>query len=421
LLLAATILAAAACGEKRAPADGGLVAADGGDAADAGNTGQSADAGADADGGAGGSDGPSVAPVDVPGGQEAEGATDGPAAMDQAGELPPIGAPPRKLDLVFVIDNSWSMEQEQENLARNFPRLMERLASLPGGLPDLRVAVLSSDLGAGPSPVVAECKPLGDRGVFRVKSDCGLDPARASWLAVRGSEPGNFQGPLPEVFRCLASLGVGGCGYEHHLQSLRVALDARLTPQNAGFLRDDAHLGVVILADEDDCSAEPEADFFQQSIAGHAGSLRCAVRGHVCNAQPVPATLGFTAPLAGCTSAQHDNTPDDRRQRLINVATFVNDIKALKPSRPDVISVSVIAGWDDSPEARYQIISRQGTTGPEIDLAPACSSTGTGTAAPGIRLRQFAQAFPRHTLHSICNADLGPAMDAIGRSLAGMM
>jgi hypothetical protein len=313
------------------------------------------------------------------------------------------------------------MEQEQENLASNFPRLMERLASLPGGLPDLRLAVLSSNFGAGPSQALAECADYGDRGVFQVKAGCGLDPNQARWLAVSGRDPPNFQGQLPEVFKCLASLGVGGCGYEHHLQSLRVAFDARVTPQNAGFLRNDAHLGVVILADEDDCSAAPEAEFFRDPIPEQAGSLRCAVLGHTCGGQPVPATAGFSAPLAACTSVQHSDTADDRRQRLINVSTFINDIKALKPSRPDVISVSVIVGWDDGPQASYQVIRRQGMIGPEIDLAPACSNPGTGTAAPGIRLRQFAQAFPRHTVHSICNADLGPAMDAIGRSLAGMM
>src|SRR6185295_11726692 len=65
------------------------------------------------------------------------------------------------LDLLFVIDNSRSMEREQTNLVRNFPRFMEALEKLPGGLPNLHVGVVTTDLGAGQS-AVGGCRIGGD-------------------------------------------------------------------------------------------------------------------------------------------------------------------------------------------------------------------------------------------------------------------
>ena len=48
-----------------------------------------------------------------------------------------------------------------------------------------------------------------------------------------------------------------GCGFEHQLASVRAALDPALPPTNVGFLRADAFLAVVLVTNEDDCSASP--------------------------------------------------------------------------------------------------------------------------------------------------------------------
>src|SRR5688572_14339963 len=57
----------------------------------------------------------------------------------------------RDLDLLFVIDNSRSMTPEQDSLAVNFYRLIEALETLEGGLPNLHIGVVSTDMGAGES------------------------------------------------------------------------------------------------------------------------------------------------------------------------------------------------------------------------------------------------------------------------------
>lgn len=363
-------------------------------------------------------------PDDLRDAASGDGSADqGPA--DQAIDQPPGEAstlPPTKLDLVLVIDNSIGMLEEQEQLGRSFPPLLAQLQARAGGPPDLRVAILSANFGAGALPLSPECDNLGDGGRFLVRGPCGLAPGER-WLRRNPQGGGNFTGEVAAVLACLTRLGTGGCGFEHHLQSLRAAFSPLAASTNVGFLRDDARLGIIILADEDDCSAEPEATFFNQAIAGQMGSLRCALRGHQCNGQPVPAMAGFSAPLASCAPQVHANSDEDRRERLINVSTFVNDLTALKGGRADRIVVSVIVGWDDDPAATYRLEQLNASGGPTIWPAAICTNSdpGAGIATPGVRLRAFAQAFPRHTVHSICAGDLHPTMTTIGRTLAAAL
>src|SRR6188768_1943404 len=53
----------------------------------------------------------------------------------------------RDIDILFLIDNSSSMSKSQANLLRNFPVFMDVLKGLPMGLPNLHIAVVSSDMG----------------------------------------------------------------------------------------------------------------------------------------------------------------------------------------------------------------------------------------------------------------------------------
>src|SRR4051812_12523969 len=53
------------------------------------------------------------------------------------------------LDIVFMIDNSFSMKEEQDNLARNFPVFISALEALPEGIPNVHIGVVTSDLGSG--------------------------------------------------------------------------------------------------------------------------------------------------------------------------------------------------------------------------------------------------------------------------------
>src|SRR5215211_6641760 len=77
----------------------------------------------------------------------------------------------RAVDILFVVDNSSSMREEQGNLSRNFPRFIEALSQIEGGLPDVHIGVVSTDLGAGNFPGATDCQTndgLGEDGYLIV-------------------------------------------------------------------------------------------------------------------------------------------------------------------------------------------------------------------------------------------------------------
>src|SRR3954464_8786991 len=53
----------------------------------------------------------------------------------------------RKIDILFVIDDSPSMLDKQTNLKANFPNFVNVLNTIQGGLPDVHLGVVTSDLG----------------------------------------------------------------------------------------------------------------------------------------------------------------------------------------------------------------------------------------------------------------------------------
>jgi hypothetical protein len=61
-------------------------------------------------------------------------------------------------------------------------------------------------------------------------------------------------------FSCVAQVGTDGSGHEQPLNGAKLALTDRITDgKNAGFLRDDALLAIVMLTDEDDQSGDPKS------------------------------------------------------------------------------------------------------------------------------------------------------------------
>lgn len=332
------------------------------------------------------------------------------AAQCPAGTSPRVVATdtPVKLDLLFMIDDSPSMSEEQANLARNFPRLIDALKKLPAGFPDLHLGVVSSDMGAGAATLAGACgNSLGDRGVLQVRGGCGLDPSKGRYLiSQNGGTQNNFDGDIADVFACLAELGTSGCGFEHQLQSVRMALSG-FVADNSGFLRSDAHLAVVYITDEDDCSAPANTTLFEDfSDHSQDSSLRCSLAGHICNGKAPPAQV-FSTPLANCSAAP------DGGGKLIPVSTFINEMKQLHTQS---VSVSVIGGWPaDAPSANYAIGYDSSSSYPDLLTSlPICQSAN-GKAVVELRMKQFVDAFgAAGQIVSICQDDFSNAMAQIG-------
>lgn len=170
------------------------------------------------------------------------------------GGNPDKRTPCGRMDIVFVVDDSGSMAEEQSNLAQNFPRFIDvlnRFTTGDGKPLDYRVAVTTTgrDLRYKIKvPIVGIELPMsekGDNGAFR--QSCGM---QRRWLE-RGDRD------VANTFACAAQVGTGGPSLEMPLYSLNLALKDRVADgTNAGFLRDDALLATVIMTDEDDCSRE---------------------------------------------------------------------------------------------------------------------------------------------------------------------
>ncbi len=159
----------------------------------------------------------------------------------------------RKMDLIFIIDDSGSMSQEQGNLATNFPmfaNVLNTYVTTTGEELDYRAAITTTGITATITTQIPTTPPFppfppittpqsGDDGEFR--QSCGMT---RRWL--ERTDPN-----MPSTFACAADVGTSGPGIE---MQLRAAQLAAMPATNPGFLRDDALLGIVILTDEDDCS-----------------------------------------------------------------------------------------------------------------------------------------------------------------------
>lgn len=303
------------------------------------------------------------------------------------------------VDLLFVIDDSGSMGEEQESLARWADDALFGVLELDPSTPlNLHVGVVSTDVGGG--ELIAGCEG-SDGGVLQNTprvADC-LAPDGRFLIDVDDGAGGrivNYSGTLGEAFGCIARLGTSGCGFEQPLEAMRRALDGS-RPENAGFLRPGALLAVIFVTDEDDCSALDSALYDPSAPLGALSSFRCFASGVVC-AGDDPTTPG----------AKTDCAPRDDSLYVTPVADYVDFLTSLKDD-PSLVVVAAIAGDPD-----FVTVGTAPSGDPE--LAPSCTAPG-GVAYPPVRIAALLDAFPeRSRLASICSDDMGgPLADAAMR------
>jgi hypothetical protein len=308
-----------------------------------------------------------------------------------------------------------------------------------------------------------------------IANGCGLHSG-ARWIEDIQTPNGgvgrqlNYDGQLADVFSCLArAVGVGGCGFEHQLQAVRVALNPQqiscddqgknctdVNMANVGFLRPGAYLAIILITDEDDCSAEPNNqtnyNIFMNSpkdpnnAPTETASMRCAARGHICNGNPIPEYVdatrgytgtGFTANFAECAAKDQsipnvDNgllpliTVDKMIDSVLHVVDTVDPKTNQVQTHKDKILVSGIIGWPPdvwplpAPDPNWPsdvVVSSLANTKYEIgkdatsikgqqdlwDYMPICSIPSQKAASDknvykaygGLRLKKFVDYFQR--------------------------
>jgi len=375
---------------------------------------------------------------------------------------------PGKLDVLFMIDDSSSMTSMQQKLAAQIPAFVSVLQNLPTGLPSIHIAVVSSDMGApGDSTFAIGCTAHGDQGEFQLGTagsasvDGGAGALGCPGASLNSGATfisnvdgvANYTGDLSTLLSCMTALGDTGCGFENQLASISRALGADGLPapsSNAGFLRPDAQLAIIVLSDEDDCSAPANTALYslnggQQNIANPLGPIanyRCNQFGHLC---VDPAASGSTCltepPLKPPTDAQSTATgptldltnceSDDSNGLVTSVRSFVNGIKALKADPDNQIVVGAIVapptpytvawlpaagGQNTTPGELWPVVEHSCGAAGGDDVNPAATvTTSDGSFGdPAVRIAQWAQAFGANGVTAaICDSSYASAFNAI--------
>jgi len=326
----------------------------------------------------------------------------------------------RKIDILFTIDDSPSMLDKQTNLKNNFPNFINVLNTIEGGLPDIHLGVVSSDMGTTPDGGAAgpgigsgpgACTGTGKGGALITST-----AVNGAFIVDEKSGTGrniNYTGTLQDAFSSIASVGASGCGFEQHMWAAKRALSGQV-PTNAGFLRSDAYLAIIFIQDEDDCSLSNAGLLSTDtSTLGPLQSFRCNRFGHVCTVGgTTPDQMNQVGPKSGCSS-------NENSMYLSKVQSYIDFFKGLKPGAPENVIVAGIAG----PTTPYAVELRTppggGTAIPAV--AHSCSymgAVGLEVADPSVRLKQLLDAFPnRTTFSTICQTDLSGALVQIAELL----
>ncbi len=384
------------------------------------------------------------------------------------------------VDMLVVVDNSGSMEQEQAILSTGFFTLINSLVNPMTGadwpypeVANMRVAVVSSDLGLqygddgstegfpyGDTsvPTCTDQQDDGDDGRFqtgmkptvsvesgRIKcADEGLQcPADwncedgecvspsgdaeevncpqlggdAVWAETTG---GSKNQDLAAQVACLAQLGTKGCGVEQQLESSVRGLSRNSNQR--GFMKDTHLLAVLIVSDEEDCSIKKKGLF--NTAEWKSGT----------SPDEDDETKGLLN--TACNLPQSNET-----DYLFPTNRYWTKLVELKDDQPKAVVFAAIVGVPTEDDAHCQGTGNQ-LTGcldqEEMELKIQMFTTGDSSfrhfraacerkvgdetvtsARPGRRYVKVAQEFGANGyVYSICNENWSPAMKDIARVIA---
>ncbi len=316
-----------------------------------------------------------------------------------------VDVPPyinRDLDLLFVVDNTATMESRQRALRQGFAKLESHLEFAEGGVPNLHVGVVSTDLGTGTWSVPG-CVDGGDGAALQNAprlSGCEAPDGRflRDYSDGTGRDTNFGQQSLTDAFACISQLGTSGCQFEQPLEAMRRALDGEAAV-NDGFLRPGAALGVVIITDEDDCSVTDNGIFDPMlDGSGEVTKFRCFEQGVICGGDDVR----LEGEYSGCEPKPDSPfMPDTARY-----ATFLSDLKI----DPKNVVVTGMIGT-------ASLIEVQVNVNDQPQLVPACSDDLGDPTYPAVRLQSFLGEAGGGELSSLCGDSPLDALSGTARTL----
>lgn len=377
----------------------------------------------------------------------------------------------KNVDILFVIDNSGSMGDEQANLASNFEPFIEALEE-KNVEANYRIAVTTTDNGnplcggattpEGGAFVLSSCQnrlehfvwngsPAVDARDVACLDICAYEndeleitPTASGADATLKPRPWleNIEGQtnLPsgitttEAFQCFGPQGVDGCGFESPLESMYKALARAQNSDEAsyGFLRDDALLAVVFVTDEVDCSHRSEAGdiFAPDSVFSHDPEYQAATSSICWNAGVE--CSGGPGEYDECHAVDKNDkgtlTSDPDEAVLQPVSRYTDFLQQIENAKNSAeidreVIVAVISGV---PNGAGDIVYADSTNSEhmrDFGVGPGCTSDVNGeeqTAQPPVRLKKFADAFRNgdaENMFSVCSEDYSPALEEVANAI----
>jgi hypothetical protein len=370
----------------------------------------------------------------------------------------------KDVDILFVIDNSGSMGEEQANLAANFAAFIEVLEA-PDVEANYRIGVTTTDRGnpwcQGTTPeggqlVMSPCTTRLADFVFEGADEtldaqaiactdiCTLDaealvvqpsvteldpnPSPRPWLERLEGHSNLPDGTTPpDAFACFGPQGIDGCGFEAPLESMLLALSRSNTVDEPsyGFLRDAAILAVVFVTDEVDCSYdkawevifEPDnTTFWTDPAASYPSSGLCWNAGVECSGDP----SGYDGCKPVNKGADGQLGVADDAAVLYPVVRYVERLAAIEADKqllaPDnEVIVALIGGVQ--PDGSIVYAEQDSAFGHEFGIGPGCTGPLGEAAVPPVRIRALVDEFTPGNLHSICAPDYTGALAAIADAI----
>ncbi|HEV8324543.1 MAG TPA: hypothetical protein VG389_23200 [Myxococcota bacterium] len=295
----------------------------------------------------------------------------------------------RAATILFVIDDSGSMCQEQANLRGAVDAFLTALLTTAPGMP-FHMGVVTTDTSnvsvAGrlrntPQNIVAS--PLCPTPPPTTDCTTGLPSPLPKWVDETTPD-------VERVFNCLASVGIQGFGGETALGAARMAMSPALLADpsaNQGFYIPGSLLMIVFLGDEDDCSV-------------------CS--GTTCS--PLPG-LQFNLDCA-----------IDRVNELTPIEAFVTYFQTLSNGTGGALGGAVFPaafiGLDPAGNSEGPVVPDPGGAD---NLVPICAVAGQGSAAPAPRIEAFTRRWDVYAEESICDADYREEFGRVGARLGSVV
>lgn len=374
---------------------------------------------------------------------------------DEDGSVPTAAT--YKIDLLFVVDNSNSMREEQAALRAQFPMLIQLLLDntaigggddVVAGAQDIHLGVVSTDLGAPGVTGIFGCTGTGNDGLLNNVAAADVVGCSATTYAPRflsyvagTGDPAQLATDLS----CLAALGTDGCGFEMQLESMLKSVwpgdDGRITfladPAsgfgmtgqagpgfpNGDFVRNDDEddvsvLAVVMVTDEEDCSSNDTAHL-APAFDTQGLNTRCYYEA----LRPEP-------------------------NRLFDVGRYVTGLRLLRPGYehrvvfgaivgvpPALVTEAALSEVDfssasernahyatilDDPMMQQTIDDRGTADFADDSIRPSClTTTGSAVAYPPRRIVEVARGFGEHGfVQSICANEWSFAMELLATRIA---